>query len=42
AELNAVQGSSADLAGYYLPDKTKRVQVMRPSGTFNTVIDSLG
>ncbi|MDH5408780.1 MAG: NADP-dependent isocitrate dehydrogenase, partial [Gammaproteobacteria bacterium] len=42
AELNAVQGSSVDLAGYYLPDKTKRVQVMRPSGTFNTVIDSLG
>jgi isocitrate dehydrogenase len=41
AELNSVQGQPADLGGYYRPDKTLTAQVMRPSGTFNAVIDSL-
>ena len=39
-ELNAVQGKRVDLGGYYLPNKEKTVQVMRPSATFNSVINS--
>ncbi|MBU6501997.1 MAG: NADP-dependent isocitrate dehydrogenase [Burkholderiales bacterium] len=39
AELNAVQGKPADIGGYYLPDHQKCEAVMRPSGTFNGVID---
>ncbi len=40
-ELNAVQGASTDIGGYYLPDVEKVSRVMRPSATFNGVIDSL-
>jgi len=40
-ELNAVQGKPADLGGYYCPDKTRVSNIMRPSTTLNTVIDSL-
>jgi isocitrate dehydrogenase len=39
-ELNAVQGSPADLGGYYHTAKEKAVAVMRPSQTFNTIIDA--
>ena len=35
AELIAVQGSPADLGGYYRPDHEKATAVMRPSTTFN-------
>jgi isocitrate dehydrogenase len=38
-ELNAVQGSPADLGGYYYVDKAKTDKVMRPSATFNAAID---
>jgi len=40
-ELNAVQGKPADIGGYYLSDKTKVSNVMRPSGSLNSVIDRL-
>jgi len=42
AELNAVQGSPADIGGYYFPDPALVSAVMRPSATFNGVIDSFG
>ena len=34
-ELIAVQGSPADIGGYYQPDAAKAAAVMRPSTTFN-------
>ncbi|PAR39844.1 isocitrate dehydrogenase (NADP(+)) [Vibrio metoecus] len=39
AELNGAQGKPADLGGYYAPEFAKAAQLMRPSATFNTVID---
>ncbi|MEF2483942.1 NADP-dependent isocitrate dehydrogenase [Vibrio mimicus] len=39
AELNGAQGKPADLGGYYAPEFTKASQLMRPSATFNAVID---
>ena len=38
AELLAVQGSPADLGGYYSVDKAKTDAVMRPSATFNAAL----
>ncbi|MFF2633158.1 NADP-dependent isocitrate dehydrogenase [Microbacterium sp. NPDC058021] len=40
-ELNAVQGSPVDIGGYYRPATARVEAVMRPSTTFNTVIDAL-
>ncbi|MFD7976436.1 NADP-dependent isocitrate dehydrogenase [Streptomyces sp. NPDC059071] len=40
-ELNAVQGSPAEIGGYYQPDPAKAAAVMRPSATFNEAIASL-
>ncbi|VFQ44296.1 NADP-dependent isocitrate dehydrogenase [Desulfoluna butyratoxydans] len=40
-ELISAQGSPVDLGGYYRPDVTKTTQFMRPSPTFNTIIDQL-
>ena len=40
-ELLDVQGSPADIGGYYRPDDDKATAVMRPSATFNEVLDSL-
>ncbi|MCO4794188.1 MAG: NADP-dependent isocitrate dehydrogenase [Bacteriovoracaceae bacterium] len=40
-ELNTVQGSPADLGGYYFVDESKATAVMRPSATLNSIIDSL-
>ncbi|SNC62187.1 isocitrate dehydrogenase [Kytococcus aerolatus] len=40
-ELLAAQGSPADLGGYYHPDEEKVTSVMRPSQTFNAIIDGL-
>ncbi|WP_137844176.1 NADP-dependent isocitrate dehydrogenase [Microbacterium sp. 2FI] len=42
AELNAAQGSPADVGGYYRPDTERVVAVMRPSATFNEIIDAIG
>ncbi|MEV0410633.1 NADP-dependent isocitrate dehydrogenase [Streptomyces sp. NPDC050448] len=41
AELIAVQGSPADIGGYYQPDAAKASAVMRPSATFNQAIATL-
>lgn len=41
AELIAVQGSPAEIGGYYRPDAELVTAVMRPSATFNEVIDGL-
>ena len=40
-ELIAVQGSPADIGGYYQPDPAKASAVMRPSATFNAAVASL-
>lgn len=40
-ELLAVQGSPADIGGYYRPDPEKTTAVMRPSATFNEALASL-
>jgi len=40
-ELLAVQGTPADLGGYYVPDPNKAAEVMRPSATFNAIIDAM-
>jgi isocitrate dehydrogenase len=40
-ELNAVQGSPVDIGGYYFPDADKVTAAMRPSATFNAIIDAI-
>ena len=40
AELAAVQGKPVDIGGYYMPDMAKVTAVMRPSATFNAVLES--
>jgi isocitrate dehydrogenase len=40
-ELIAVQGSPADIGGYYRPDDAKADAVMRPSATLNAALASL-
>ena len=42
SELNGVQGSPADIGGYFRPDSQKAAAVMRPSTTFNEALASLG
>jgi len=41
AELLAVQGSPVDIGGYYAPDEAKASAAMRPSATFNRIIDAI-
>ena len=41
AELQAPQGSQADLGGYYRPDPKRLAAVMCPSARFNDLIDQL-
>ena len=36
-----MQGTAADIGGYYLPDPAKAASVMRPSATLNGIIDAL-
>ena len=38
-ELNAAQGSAVDMGGYYLPDPEKMMSAMRPSETFNALLE---
>ena len=38
-ELIAVQGHTVDIDGYYLPDEDKVGKAMRPSATFNAVLN---
>ncbi|TQP53588.1 NADP-dependent isocitrate dehydrogenase [Vibrio cholerae] len=39
AELNGAQGNPGDLGGYYAPEFAKAAPLMRPSSTFNAIID---
>ena len=39
-ELNGVQGTSVDVGGYYWPGEKNVSAAMRPSSTFNAIIDS--
>jgi isocitrate dehydrogenase len=41
-ELIGVQGSPVDIGGYYQPDPSAAVAVMRPSKTFNETLATLG
>jgi isocitrate dehydrogenase len=41
AELNGVQGSPADIGGYYQPDPAKAAAAMRPSATLNKALQLL-
>ena len=41
AELLAAQGEAMDLGGYYHPDPEKCAGAMRPSATFNGIIDGM-
>ncbi len=41
AELNGAQGRPVDVGGYYHPDPELASKAMRPSPTFNAVLDSL-
>jgi isocitrate dehydrogenase len=40
-ELNAAQGRPVDLGGYYHPNQDKVTKAMRPSPTFNAVVDAI-
>ncbi|MCX6170725.1 MAG: NADP-dependent isocitrate dehydrogenase [Ignavibacteriales bacterium] len=40
-ELISVQGKSVDIGGYYMPDDKMANEVMRPSKTFNKIIDEM-
>jgi len=40
-ELNAAQGQPVNIAGYYRPDHKRTEQAMRPSATFNAIVDAL-
>lgn len=40
-ELNGVQGKPVDIGGYYRPDPARVAEAMRPSATFNAIIDAL-
>lgn len=41
-EMNSVQCKPADIGGYYLPNEDKAAAAMRPSATFNNVIQHIG
>ena len=41
-DFAAVQGKAVDMGGYYLPDDTKMLTIMRPSETFNQILTQLG
>lgn len=40
-ELADAQGSKVDIGGYYLPNEALTVKAMRPSQTFNTILEKL-
>jgi isocitrate dehydrogenase len=41
AELTAAQGKPVDLGGYYHPNRDKTTKAMRPSPTFNAIVDAI-
>ena len=40
-ELNSAQGKPVDIGGYYYPNEELAARAMRPSKTFNQIIDSV-
>ena len=40
-ELNAAQGRAVDIGGYYCCDEAKTEQAMRPSTTFNAILETV-
>jgi isocitrate dehydrogenase len=40
-ELLAAQGSPMDIGGYYMPDDAMAEKAMRPSATFNAILDAM-
>ena len=40
-EINSVQGTKVDLNGYFNTDDERTKEVMRPSSTFNSIIDNI-
>lgn len=41
-ELNEAQGEAVDIGGYYHPDQALAFKAMRPSSTFNSILDAIG
>lgn len=41
-ELNSAQGSPVNIGGYYFPDTDLASRAMRPSRTFNNLLESIG
>ena len=41
AELNAAQGKRMDIGGYFRPDRSRTSKAMRPSPTFNGIVDAI-
>ena len=39
-ELSAAQGKPVDVGGYYMPDFEKATAAMRPSATFNAILEA--
>ncbi len=39
--LTKVQGDAIEIGGYYVPDDEKMHAIMRPSATFNAILDQL-
>ncbi|ECQ5527308.1 TPA: NADP-dependent isocitrate dehydrogenase, partial [Campylobacter jejuni] len=42
AEFNDAQGVKVDLGGYYKFDDEKANKIMRPSATFNAILEKIG
>ena len=40
-ELNGAQGIGMDIGGYFHPDPARAARAMRPSGTFNAIMDGV-
>ena len=40
-ELIGAQGKAVDIDGYYRSDREKTAEAMRPSPTFNSIIDAM-
>ena len=40
-QLNNAQGSPVNIGGYYLPDPNLISKAMRPSNTFNSILESI-
>ena len=41
AELIAAQGNPVNIGGYYLPEPNLAAEAMRPSATFNNILEQL-